>query len=105
MLNISEGTQPGEAFHSTRLSRRTRRDGACLYGTLIHHATGNSQVVALKIVHTENESHNAGQAHTFFEALKNEVELLRRLKHPNIVKLFPVPRSRRQRPVHGARWK
>lgn len=54
-------------------------------------ATGNSQVVALKMVHTENESHNAAQANTFFEALKNEVELLRRLKHPNIVKLYPIP--------------
>ena len=50
--------------------------------------------VALKIarVITPGESAASEQA-VYFEALNNEVETLKRLRHPNIVRLYPIPRG------------
>ncbi len=50
--------------------------------------------VALKIarVITPGESTASEQAF-YFEALNNEVETLKRLRHPNIVRLYPIPRG------------
>lgn len=51
--------------------------------------------VALKIArvvppHQENA---ASEQAFYFEALNNEVEILKRLRHPNVVRLFPIPRG------------
>lgn len=47
----------------------------------------------------------------YFEALSNEVETLKRLRHPNIVRLFPIPRGLPRNPyaarateLDGAPW-
>lgn len=47
----------------------------------------------------------------YFEALSNEVETLKRIRHPNIVRLFPIPRGLPRNPyaarateMDGAPW-
>ncbi len=50
--------------------------------------------VALKIARVLPPDQMDSSAQTFyFEALNNEVETLKRLRHPNIVRLFPIPRG------------
>jgi len=51
--------------------------------------------VALKIaraVSADKPGASSEQAF-YFEALNNEVETLKRLRHPNVVRLFPIPRG------------
>lgn len=91
MADISEGSQIGP-FTILRALPVGRGGMARVYmARLDARANGDSQAIALKIAHTESEAHTVRHAETFFEALNNEVELLKRLKHPNIVKLYPIP--------------
>jgi len=66
-------------------------------------ASGEAYKVALKVVRTTdtrgNELHQADRDF-YVEALNNEVEALRQLRHPNIVRLYPIPAitQRRQTP-------
>lgn len=49
--------------------------------------------VALKIARVVTPEGMSSEQAFFFEALNNEVETLKRLRHPNIVRLFPIPRG------------
>ncbi|MBI3242252.1 MAG: serine/threonine protein kinase [Chloroflexi bacterium] len=51
--------------------------------------------VALKIARIvpPSQENAASEQAFYFEALNNEVEILKRLRHPNIVRLFPIPRG------------
>jgi serine/threonine-protein kinase len=51
--------------------------------------------VALKIarVTPADRPGSSSEQAFYFEALNNEVETLKRLRHPNIVRLFPIPRG------------
>ncbi len=67
--------------------------------------------VALKIARVlAHDGKTADQAF-YFDALNNEVETLKRLRHPNIVRLFPIPRGLPRNPytarateLEGAPW-
>jgi serine/threonine protein kinase len=69
--------------------------------------------VALKIarVLTPEGMPTPSEQAIYFEALNNEVETLKRLRHPNIVRLFPIPRGLPRNPyaarateIDGAPW-
>ncbi len=49
--------------------------------------------VALKVARTGDEEPSMGPSAQQFhnKALSNEVEMLRRLKHPNIIRIYPIP--------------
>ncbi len=49
--------------------------------------------VALKIARVVTPEGMSSEQAVYFEALNNEVETLKRLRHPNIVRLFPIPRG------------
>ncbi|MBM4422111.1 MAG: serine/threonine protein kinase [Chloroflexi bacterium] len=49
--------------------------------------------VALKIARVGTPDSASSEQAFYFEALNNEVETLKRLRHPNIVRLFPIPRG------------
>src|SRR5688572_21110603 len=49
--------------------------------------------VALKIARVFTAEGIPSDQAFYFEALNNEVETLKRLRHPNIVRLFPIPRG------------
>lgn len=56
--------------------------------------------VALKIAHvtSADKPGSSSEQAFYFEALNNEVETLKRLRHPNIVRLFPIPRGLARNP-------
>jgi len=67
--------------------------------------------VALKIARVLGMDGNPADQAFYFEALNNEVENLKRLRHPNIVRLFPIPRGLPRNPyaaraaeLDGAPW-
>lgn len=69
--------------------------------------------VALKIarVLTPNGLPTPSDQAFYFEALNNEVENLKRLRHPNVVRLYPIPRGLPRNPyaaraveIEGAPW-
>lgn len=69
--------------------------------------------VALKIarVLTPEGLPTPSEQAIYFESLNNEVETLKRLRHPNIVRLFPIPRGLPRNPyaaratdLDGAPW-
>lgn len=45
--------------------------------------------VALKVMRTDATDRQ--EEHFFFEALNNEAEILRRLRHPNVIRIYPIP--------------
>jgi len=51
--------------------------------------------VVLKIARVvpPSQDNAASEQAFYYEALNNEVEILKRLRHPNIVRLFPIPRG------------
>jgi serine/threonine protein kinase len=67
--------------------------------------------VALKIARVFTAEGIPSDQAFYFEALNNEVETLKRLRHPNIVRLFPIPRGLPRNPyaarateLDGAPW-
>jgi serine/threonine-protein kinase len=50
--------------------------------------------VALKMVHTR--SSDPREAEFFRAAINNEVEVLKRFRHPNVVRIFPIPLGSRR---------
>lgn len=67
--------------------------------------------VALKIARVFTTEGTPSEQTFYFEALNNEVETLKRLRHPNIVRLFPIPRGLPRNPyaarateLDGAPW-
>ncbi len=62
---------------------------------------GSFHLVALKIMHTQ---YNDPQEQQFFrDAINNEVEVLRRLRHPNVVRVYPIPLGSRKATPYIAR--
>jgi serine/threonine protein kinase len=67
--------------------------------------------VALKIARVVAGEGSPSEQAFYFEALNNEVEILKRMRHPNIVRLFPIPRGLPRNPyaarapeLDGAPW-
>lgn len=67
--------------------------------------------VALKIARVIASDGSPSEQAFYFEALNNEVEILKRMRHPNIVRLFPIPRGLPRNPyaarapeLDGAPW-
>lgn len=67
--------------------------------------------VALKIARVIASQVSPSEQAFYFEALNNEVEILKRMRHPNIVRLFPIPRGLPRNPyaarapeLDGAPW-
>src|SRR5574341_479505 len=67
--------------------------------------------VALKIARVIASQVSPLEQAFYFEALNNEVEILKRMRHPNIVRLFPIPRGLPRNPyaarapeLDGAPW-
>ena len=62
---------------------------------------GSFHLVALKIMRTQ---YNDPQEEQFFrDAINNEVEVLRRLRHPNVVRVYPIPLGSRKATPYIAR--
>lgn len=62
---------------------------------------GSFHPVALKIMHTEYKDPQEEQF--FRDAINNEVEVLRRLRHPNVVRVYPIPLGSRKATPYIAR--
>ncbi len=76
---------------------------------------GEHELVALKFAKTSAPAVSRDQAEQLVQAyelaLKNEVEILRRLKHPGIVRIYPIPFGNRNMPfvaraagIEGQPW-
>jgi serine/threonine protein kinase len=62
---------------------------------------GSFHLVALKIMRTQ---YNDPQEEQFFrDAINNEVEVLKRLRHPNVVRVYPIPLGSRKATPYIAR--
>jgi serine/threonine protein kinase len=62
---------------------------------------GSFHLVALKIMHTQYKDPQEEQF--FRDAINNEVEVLRRLRHPNVVRVYPIPLGSRKATPYIAR--
>lgn len=58
---------------------------------LVQNGAGRSQSVALKIAIAASKNVPIDKAEVYADAIVNEVEILKGLKHPNIVKLHKIP--------------
>ena len=65
-------------------------------------ADGRHEQVALKVARIEDPGHRRPDTESLQDsydtAIDNEVSVLRRLKHPNIVRLYPIPFGLRNNP-------
>ena len=62
---------------------------------------GSVHQVALKIVHTR--SSDPREEEFFRAAINNEVEVLKRFRHPNVVRIYPIPLGSRRATPYIAR--
>jgi serine/threonine-protein kinase len=68
---------------------------------LARNPRGRGELVAVKVQHV-GPGHGQGDSTAFEAALSNEVEMLRRVRHPGIVRIVPIPLDP-ERPIYLAR--
>src|SRR5574341_315881 len=61
--------------------------------TIIESMAAGHGGMARVFIAAVNKQTAANEQAFYFEALNNEVEILKRLRHPNVVRLFPIPRG------------
>ena len=89
MLDIRAGSRVGPYKIVAPLEEAARGGTSTLFLAQLAQVDG-SQLVIVKLVPVEGEG---GEGGGFFElnALRKEVEVLQKLRHPGIVKIYPIP--------------
>ncbi len=88
MSDIVPGTQVGPYIIVEALPQG-RGGMARVCKASLSTADGSVHLVALKMVHTG--SLDPREEEFFRAAINNEVEVLKRFRHPNVVRIFPIP--------------
>jgi len=89
MLDIRPGSWVGPYKVIAPLEEAARGGTASLFLAQLARLEG-TQLVILKIVPVEDEGYDERGA-LRLDALRKEVETLQKLRHPNIVKIYPIP--------------
>jgi serine/threonine protein kinase len=98
MLTIAVGTQIGP-YTIVRALHTGKGGMARVYiAKLAPGPEGQEQIVALKFAIPADRNVSGERAEFFKEALSNEVEILKRLRNPHIVRVFPIPWGSRNDP-------
>lgn len=89
MKGLSPGDKIGPFPYRIVRPLGTREGGmSAVYLASVGERTGSQALVVLKIVRVDDEHRDF-----YRQTLENEVERLRRLKHPGIVRLYPIERA------------
>lgn len=95
MLDIRAGSRVGPYKVIAPLEEAVRGGTSTLFLAQLARVEG-TQLVIIKLVPVE-EGSGEGQGLFELNALRREVEILQKLRHPNIVKLYPIPSRSGQR--------